>query len=110
MAIRDLLSNWQASSSERQTAREYRIRLPLKDAARVQALVEMFPACGEDELLADLVAAALDELEQAMPYVPGSRVVSEDDYGDPVYEDAGPSPRYRELTRRFTRELKSTGS
>jgi len=106
MAIRDLLSNWQASSTARLAAREYHIKLPLKDAARVQALMEMFPACAEDELLADLVAAALDELEQAMPYVPGTNVVSEDDHGDPVFEDTGPSPRYRELTRRFTQELK----
>ena len=35
-----------------------------------------------------------------MPYEPGPKVISRDDQGDPVYEDAGLTPRFIELTRK----------
>jgi hypothetical protein len=55
--------------------------------------------------MADLIRAALDELEVAMPYVPGNRVIAEDDYGDPIYEDLGPTPRFYSLSHEILRKL-----
>jgi hypothetical protein len=107
--IRDLLKQWQGARQPRLTAESYAIRLPIEDAARVHALAEMFPDVAEEDLLRDLVAAALAELEAAMPYEPGPNIASEDDYGDPVYEDAGPTPRFLELTRKHKERLAPQG-
>jgi hypothetical protein len=42
-----------------------------------------------------------------MPYVQGNRVIGKDEFGDPVHEDAGPSPRFHQLTRACTQELQA---
>lgn len=109
MKIRDLLKNWAGARRPQLTAETYAIHLPVEDAARVHALAEMFPGVLEEELLTDLLSAALSELEAAMPYEPGTRIASEDDFGDPVFEDAGPTPRFLELTRKHKERLAPEG-
>jgi hypothetical protein len=37
--------------------------------------------------------------------VKGSKVISSDDHGDPVYEDIGLTPRFIELTRKYKKNL-----
>lgn len=110
MKISNLMRHWEASSSGAITVREYRIRLPLGDAARVAALAEMYPARGETGILSELLSAALDELERAMPYVPGSRVIAVDDRGDPIYEDVGLTPRFIALTEKHMQALEKESS
>lgn len=95
-----LIRAWEESAAGHLTVREYRMRLPLRDAARIAALAEMYPRRGETELISELLSAALDELEAAMPYIPGSQAVTEDEEGNPVYEDTGPTPRFLELSRK----------
>ena len=109
MKIRDLLKHWEGTRRPALTAETYAIHLPIEDAARIHALAEMFPAVPEKDILRDILAAALAELEAAMPYERGGRVVSEDDHGDPVYEDAGPTPRFLELTRKYKERLGQSG-
>jgi len=98
--IRELLDRWAAADSPRQTLETYEMRLDAETAAKVHALAEMYPGTSTQDILQDLIAAALTELETSMPYRPGKRVIAEDDHGDPVYEDAGPTPRFLELTRK----------
>lgn len=109
MKIRELLERWQGTRRPQLTAETYAIHLPVEDAARIHALAEMYPDVPEEEILRDLLASALSELEAAMPYEPGNRVASEDDFGDPVYEDAGPTPRFLELTRKHKERLAPSG-
>jgi hypothetical protein len=97
-----LITEWECSAGDRLTVRQYSLHLPLRDAARIAALTEMYPRRSETELISELLTAALDELEAAMPYIPGKRVVSEDEEGNPVYEDTGPTPRFLELSRKYT--------
>jgi hypothetical protein len=97
--IKDLLNEWESAPRTHLTAREYNLRLPIRDAARLEALAEMYPGVGISGIIADLISASLDELESAMPYVQGEQVVAEDEFGDPVYEDAGPTPRFQRLSR-----------
>ena len=78
------------------------------DAARVEALRAMYPGQDDSDIMADLIHAALDELEVAMPYVPGKQVIAEDDQGDPIYEDLGPTPRFYILSHEFLRKLAET--
>lgn len=105
MKVRELLMNWQAEASEGRSVREFRVRLPLHDAARLLALAEMYPGRSETQLITELLTVALDEIETVFPYVQGGTVVAEDERGDPVYEDTGPTPRFLALTRKHLREL-----
>lgn len=99
MQLKDLVERWEQTASERRTPHHYSVRLPLADAAKLAALAEMYPGRSEEELITDLLSAALNELEATFPYVQGRRVIAEDDQGDPIYEDAGLTPRFKALTR-----------
>jgi hypothetical protein len=103
--FKPLLERWKKESGPERTAREYAIRLPLDDASRLHALVALFPGRTIEEIVTDLLHAALDEVAAAMPYEPGPKIISRDDHGDPVYEDAGLTPRFVELTRQYRRTL-----
>lgn len=100
MTLRELLKNWEKASSAPLTEREYAIRLTLKDAARIAALAEMYPSRSPEQILTELVGAALNELEHRLPYIEGENVTSLDELGDPIYEDVGPTSRFVELTRK----------
>jgi hypothetical protein len=105
MKVKDLIEEWEQSAAEPLTAQQYTLRLPVRDAARVRALARMYPRRSVDELLTDLLTAALDEVEEAMPYEQGQRVIAEDEQGDPIFEDAGPAARFRRLSEEFTASL-----
>ncbi len=105
MRIAELIQNWTNEGHTRAAVRAYTLHLPLRDAARIEALHVMYPERSESQLMADLLRAALDELEVAMPYIPGNRIIAEDDYGDPIYEDLGPTPRFYSLSHEILRKL-----
>ena len=109
MPFTDLLQSWRTQPARQKTREHYSIRLTTADAARLHALAELFPGTGQEQIVTDLLHAALQEIEAAMPYSAGSRVIREDDFGDPVYEDVGMTPRFLELTRKYENELSITG-
>ncbi len=102
MQFIDLLDTWAARETPRKTREAYSIQLDTDDAAKIEALAELFPGVTTEQLISDLLASALDELEAAMPYVPGERVIQVDDHGDPIYEDTGLTPKFRKLVREKT--------
>lgn len=104
--IQNLVDQWQSVADDRRTETEYRVRLPLADAARLAALRDMFPARSEEALITDLLSAALHELEDHFPYVPGKRITAEDEQGDPIHEDIGYTPQFQELTRKHLQKLR----
>ncbi len=108
MKFKPLLDHWQRPAGPTLTAEEYRVRLPLDDASRLHALAALFPGRELPEIITDLLHAGLDEIAESMPYEPGPRIISRDDHGDPVYEDAGLTPRFVELTRQFRKSLAET--
>jgi hypothetical protein len=103
--FKPLLDRWREDAAPTLTVRDYAIRLPLEDASRLHALVQLFPGRRIEEIITDLLHAALDEIAAAMPYEPGPKVISRDDHGDPLYEDVGLTPRFVELTRQFQKDL-----
>jgi hypothetical protein len=107
MSFKDLLENWRESAASARTATEYAVRLPVDDAARLAALAEMFPGRTPEQLITDLLGAALQEIETSMPYVAGKKVISNDEQGDPIYEDVGLTPRFVELTRKNRKKLET---
>lgn len=105
MTVKNLIQQWERSAKEKIAYQEYQITLPLQDAAKIRALAEMFPGRTGEEIIADLIGAALVDFEAALPYVRGSRIIAEDELGDPVYSDAGPTQRFHDLARKHLREL-----
>ena len=106
--FKELLDSWRERATGERTVKAYAVRLPIDDAARLGALAEMFPGRTPEQLITELLGAALREVAAAMPYVPGTQAISADEQGDPVYEDIGPTPRFMELTRKHRRKLQST--
>lgn len=105
MKIRELTQNWEKTAKGRVTRNTYDVHLSLEDAARLEALHEMYPKRRIEDLITDLLSAALEELEASLPYQAGTKVISVDELGDPLYDDVGPTPRYLELSRKHLREL-----
>ena len=108
MSFKDLMESWGKQQIFQTTRRSYSVNLPLNDASRLHALAELYPAMDIKRLITDLVSTALDEIVAAMPYVPGERVIREDDYGDPVYEDVGMTPRFLELVRKNQQSIQTS--
>jgi hypothetical protein len=104
MKIRELAQHWEQTASGRLTKTGYTIHLDVEAAARLAALGEMYPKHHPEELLGELIGAALEELEASFPYVQGTQVISTDEEGNPLYADIGPTPRYLALSRRFLHE------
>lgn len=107
MKIRDLVNEWENSARTTLSRHTYCIPLDLESAARLAALAEMYPRRHAEELLGELVAAALQELEASFPYIRGSKVVATDEQGDPLYEDIGPTPRFLALARKHLQDLQA---
>jgi hypothetical protein len=105
MKIRELAQHWEENAKGRLTATGYTIHLDVEAAARLAAITEMYPKRQPEELLGELIGAALEELEKSFPYVKGSTVVATDEEGDPLYEDVGPTPRFLALSRRHLHDL-----
>lgn len=109
MSFKELLESWRETAAAARTARTFAVHLPLEEAAQLAALAEMYPGRTSEQLITELLATALQELAAAMPYVPGTRVISTDDQGDPIYEDVGPTPRFMQLAREHRRGLETAG-
>ena len=105
MKIRELAQHWEQNAKGRLTKTGYAIQLDVESAARLAAISEMYPKRLPEELLGELIGAALEELETSFPYVKGNHVVATDEEGDPLYEDIGPTPRFLALSRRYLHDL-----
>lgn len=104
----DLLSYWEKTASGQLSENTYSLRLSVEDAAKLEALAELYPKRSIEQLMGDLLAAALYEVEESMPYIKGVNVVEKDEFGDEVYEDAGLTPKFQELAQKKLRSMKST--
>lgn len=105
MKVTELLEQWETSARVALTDEQYAVKLSIHDAARIAALAEIYPRLNEEQIITDLLSAALDEVAASLPYIQGEKVIREDDHGDPIYEDVGPTPRFHQLTQHYTRLL-----
>lgn len=108
MNIRNLVSTWQKQAQCELADSAYTVTLSLEDAAKIEALVEMFPRRTKEQIISELVTAALGELAESFPYVPGGKVISEDELGEPIYEDVGPTPEYLAKSKAHLLRYKAT--
>jgi hypothetical protein len=108
--LKQLIDCWEESFAGPLTEETYSIRLPVEDAAKVEALAEMYPRRTKENIITDLLSAALNELLSGIPYVQGKRVIGRDELGDPIYEDIGPTPRYLDLARKHLHQRQQQGN
>jgi hypothetical protein len=106
MKIKELLSRWTETANGALTQEIYEVRLPVEDAAKLQALAEMFPRRNVTDIITELLSASLNEMESSLPYVSGDKVVALDEEGDPIYEDIGPTPRFLALSQKKLQEYR----
>lgn len=105
MTVKDLLKTWEASATAPLTDTEFRVALARKDAAKIAALAEMYPGRTQEQIITELMSAALSELEKTLPYIQGDRVSAFDELGDPIYEDVGPTSRFSRLVRKHLEQM-----
>jgi hypothetical protein len=107
MNIKDLLNDWASHSHKLRNTARLTLDIPLPQLAHIRALSDLFPGRSPEHIITDLLGVALNELETALPYVQGDKVIAEDEFGDPVYEDAGLTPRFHTLSRKYLKQLQS---
>ncbi len=106
MKIRQLVHHWQTTVETDSPRVKLQVEIPIHDAARLAALADLFPAIKSENVLAELLHSALDEVQEAFPYVRGKKQISEDEMGNPIYEDDGYTPRFLALMREHLQKLK----
>ncbi len=107
MKMQHLLTRWQTFARPPEAQLSLHAEIGHHDAARLHALADMYSGGNVSAVLADLLHVALDELEEAFPYTHGKRQVGEDEFGDPLYEDIGPTPRFLALTQQHLKALEA---
>ncbi len=105
MSFKSLLDAWAAEKETPRTSETYAVHLATEDAAKVHALAELFPGLTPERVITDLLSVALEQAQASIPYVPGDKVIREDDFGDPVYEDKGLTPRFLDLVKKHRKQL-----
>lgn len=68
MKIKELAESWEKQGNAVMTKQQYAFCLPIDDAAKIAALAQMYPKRSENEIMGELISAALDELLENLPY------------------------------------------
>lgn len=105
--VKQLLAEWSHHNPHRPLVKTIEVELSASDYARVRALAELYNDRSEKQIMSELLSAMLDEVEEALPYIPGKTVAAEDEYGDPVYEDIGLSRKFEQLVQKYSKTLPS---
>lgn len=107
MATEDLLKRWAVRDNNRLTAKQMSIRLPTHVAARISALCEIYSNKTKSELIGDLLASSLDELEKGMNYEEGEEPIDRLPDGELIYPiyGSGLKGRYFNIANEYLKEL-----
>ena len=106
MTVCELITMWEKHDYGELTKETYSVNLNIEDAAKIHALKEMYPRRNIEQIISDLISAALTELETRLPYIEGKNIASYDELGDPIYADEGPTPAFLALTQKHVKKFK----
>lgn len=105
MKTTDLLKVWGAFDNKRLCAKQFSIRLPVHVAARISALCDMYPSKTKTDIISDLLASALDHIEETLPMYKDQIPMEID--GKEVYANIGPRVNFHHLSNTYYRELET---
>ena len=99
---------WASPDNSRLVSKQFSFRFPVHIAAKIAALAEVYPQKNRTQMVADLLTAALDELEKNLPAqcceADPHAQSSYDEYNyhegiksDTLYEMGGTRAHYRRL-------------
>lgn len=104
MDAKHLSSLWAAPDNSRLTAKQQSFRLPVHVAAKIAALCELYPNKTKTQIVGDLLASALAEMERGLPAAPGT-FFTKDENGKALYVALGIAQDYRNLSNKHFAEL-----
>lgn len=65
---------WTSPDNSRLTSKQFSFRFPVHIAAKIAALCDLYPTKNRTQIVADLLTAALDDLESNLPEAKGERL------------------------------------
>jgi len=101
--FRDMLNNWESRSQESSERVEYTLALHKHDLVKIKAFAQAY-GLDEATITQGLIHSALQQAEQAMPYVKGSEVIRVEE-GEDIYADAGRTPAFVEAEQAISKAL-----
>ncbi len=105
-SLQKLTRKWQQIGVGELTKAPFQICLDSARKATLEAICDRYPRLSKDEIIRDLLSAALKEVEAGLPYQPGNKVIAWDECGDEIYEDCGLTPRLLERTKHYQNQLR----
>lgn len=117
MKTQHLHDVWASPDNSRLTSKQFSFRFPVHIAAKIAALCEMYPQKNRTHIVADLLSAALDDLEKNLPEALGVGLSpQEDDHErkiaehlneeyEPIFELWGARGYFRSLANKHYDEL-----
>ena len=107
MKASDLHSVWSMPDNSRLTSKQYSFRLPVHVAAKLSALCDLYPGKNRTQIVADLLATAIDSAAEGLPAVKGSRIdrLRDGDVEVDFWEDVGLGAKYKALANNYYKEL-----
>lgn len=105
MKASDLVTIWSAPDNSRLTTKQFSFRLPVHVAAKLAALEALYPTRSRTQLVGDLLAAAIDDIEKKLPSFAGKPFGVDPDSGEDLFEATGPVATYRKLANNFYSEI-----
>lgn len=80
MKTQHLHDVWTSPDNSRLVSKQFSFRLPVHIAAKIAALGELYPQKNRTQIVADLLSAALDDLEKNLPQALGQPMNEQDEH------------------------------
>ena len=99
MKTQHLHDVWSSPDNSRLVSKQFSFRLPVHLAAKIAALGDLYPQKNRTQIVADLLAAALDDLEKNLPFSVAPIHEYQQQYEDDLaYREGRPSEVLFELS------------
>lgn len=105
MKTKDLLTVWEAPDNSQLTVKQYTIRLPIRVAAAISALCDLYPKKTRTEIIGELLSTALDEIREALPSPETGVPIGLDEDDKPVFAASGMLKQFLALNEKYVKEL-----
>src|SRR5258706_382971 len=92
---------WDTPDNSRLTSKQFSFRLPVHVAAKIEALCQLYPTRTRTQIVGDMLAAALREVEDSFPFVQGREIGRHPDTDEMLYEDIGRGPDFRRIANKY---------